>query len=156
MSVTSLCWWLYDDEQVTLMLMTGVGEQICWWQVWDVGDRYRMLMTGLMHWKSHQDNEKNRQHHDRSTNISNRSPSQSHQHNDVTNITVTEIFSDGVFGLRSCWWDKLNTKSLGGKFEMSVTIWSIFVTNTRIWSILYESLASFQNWIRMISILKDF
>ena len=39
----------------------------------DVGDRFRMLVTDLIHWKNHQHNEKN------------------HQHNDVTNITVTHL-----------------------------------------------------------------
>ena len=28
---------------VTSMLVTNVGEQMCWWQVWDVGDRFDTL-----------------------------------------------------------------------------------------------------------------
>ena len=31
--------------QVTSMLVTDVGDQMCWWQVWDIGDRFRMLVT---------------------------------------------------------------------------------------------------------------
>ena len=58
--------------------------------VTDVGDRFRMLVTDLIHWKNHQHNEKNHQHNDSVTNISTRSPSKSHQHNDVTNMTVTK------------------------------------------------------------------
>ena len=71
------------------MLVTDVGDQMCWWQVWDVGDRFIMLVTYLIHWENHQHNEKSRQHNESATNISNQSPSWSHQHNDVTNITVT-------------------------------------------------------------------
>ena len=36
-------------KKVTLMLVTDVGDQMCWWQVWDVGARFRMLMTDLIH-----------------------------------------------------------------------------------------------------------
>ena len=50
-----------------------------------------MLMTDLMHSKNHQHNEKSRQHNDSVTNILNRSPSEIHQHNVVTNITVTNL-----------------------------------------------------------------
>ena len=50
-----------------------------WWQVWDVGDRFRTLVTDLIHWENL----------NLVTNISNQSPSYSHQHKDVTNITVT-------------------------------------------------------------------
>ena len=28
---------------VTLILVTAVGDQMCWWQVWDVGDRFNTL-----------------------------------------------------------------------------------------------------------------
>ena len=35
--------------KVTSMLVTDVEDQMCWWQVWDVGDRYRMLVTDLIH-----------------------------------------------------------------------------------------------------------
>ena len=28
---------------VTSMLVTDVGDQMCWWQVWDVGDRFHTL-----------------------------------------------------------------------------------------------------------------
>ena len=31
--------------QVTSMLVTDVGDQMCWWQVWDIGDRFRMLVA---------------------------------------------------------------------------------------------------------------
>ena len=30
----------------------------CWWPIQDVGDRFRMLVTDLMHWENHQHNEK--------------------------------------------------------------------------------------------------
>jgi len=55
-----------------------------------VGDKFEMLVTDLIHKENHQHNEKRRQHYDSATNISNQSPSKSHQHNDVTNITVTK------------------------------------------------------------------
>ena len=72
------------------MLVTSLR---CWWPVQDVGDRFRMLVTDLIHWENHQHHEKSLQHNDSATNISNQSPSESHQHNDVTNITVTHIYS---------------------------------------------------------------
>ena len=28
-------------NMVTSMLVTNVGKQMCWWQVWDVGDRFK-------------------------------------------------------------------------------------------------------------------
>ena len=34
---------------VTSMLVTDVGDQMCWWQVWDVGDRFRMFVIDLIH-----------------------------------------------------------------------------------------------------------
>ena len=30
-------------SMVTSMLVTNVGDQMCWWQVWDVGDRFNTL-----------------------------------------------------------------------------------------------------------------
>ena len=45
-----------------------VGDQMCLWQVWDVGDRFRMLVIDLIHW--------------------------SHQQIDVTIITFTEKASE--------------------------------------------------------------
>ena len=67
------CWWR--------MLMTDVGDQMCWWQVWDIGDRFRMLVTDLIHWINHQHNAKSRQHIDSVANISN--------HYKVTNVTMS-------------------------------------------------------------------
>jgi len=52
----------------------------CWWLI---------QVTDLIHWENHQHNGKSRQHNDSITNISNRLPSSSHQHNDVTNITMS-------------------------------------------------------------------
>ena len=40
-----------------------------WDVVWDVGDRFRMLVTDWKHWKNHQHNEKSRQHIGSVTNI---------------------------------------------------------------------------------------
>ena len=54
---------------VTRMLVTDVGGRMCWWQVWDLGDRFRMLVTDLIHWKNHQHNGKSHQHNDSGTNI---------------------------------------------------------------------------------------
>ena len=69
---------------VSSMLVTDVGDQMCWWQVWDVSDRFGMLMTNFIHCE-------NRQHNDSVTNIWNRSPTnRCHQHIDVTKITVTK------------------------------------------------------------------
>ena len=66
---------LAAETMVTSMLVTDVGDQMCWWQVWDVGDGFRMLVTELIHWENHQHNEKSRQHNDSATNIWNQSPS---------------------------------------------------------------------------------
>ena len=65
----------YRYLTVTSMLVTDIGDQMCWWQVWDDGDRFRMLVTDLIHWENHQHNEKSRQHNDSGTNIWNQSPS---------------------------------------------------------------------------------
>ena len=35
------------------MLVTDVEDQMCSWQVWDVDDRFRMLVTDLIHWENH-------------------------------------------------------------------------------------------------------
>jgi len=40
---------------VTSMFVTDVGDQMCWWQVWDVSDRFRIMVTDLIHWENHQD-----------------------------------------------------------------------------------------------------
>ena len=56
------------------MLLTDVGNQMCWWQVRDISDRFRMLMTDLIHRESHQHSEKNRQDNDSAANIRNQSP----------------------------------------------------------------------------------
>ena len=53
-----------------------------------------MLVTDLIHWKNHHHNAKRDQHNDSVTNISNRSPSQIHQRNDATNITVTIFYNE--------------------------------------------------------------
>ena len=58
----------------------GDGCWRCWWPIQGVCDRF-----------NHQHNEKTRQHNDYATNIWNQSPSLSHQHNGVINITVTKI-----------------------------------------------------------------
>ena len=34
---------LVQKNAVTSMLVTDVGDQKCWWQVWDVGDRFNTL-----------------------------------------------------------------------------------------------------------------
>ena len=64
----------------------------CWWRIMEtecVGDKFEMLVTDLIYRKNHHYSEKSGQHNDSANNISNRSPSWSHQHNDVTNINVT-------------------------------------------------------------------
>jgi len=53
-----------------------------------VGDKFEMLVTDLIPWENHQHNGKSCKHNDSTTNISNRSLSWSHRHNDVTNITI--------------------------------------------------------------------
>ena len=67
--------WLIQikTERATSMLVKGVGDQMCCWQVWDVYDRFSMLVTDLIHWGNHQHNEKS--HSQKVTNISNQSPS---------------------------------------------------------------------------------
>ena len=74
------------------MLVTDVEDQMCWWQVWDVGDRFRMLVTDLIHWENRQHNEKSRQHNDSVTNIMILSPtSEISHHHKVTNITMSPL-----------------------------------------------------------------
>ena len=46
------------EKSDTSMLVTDVGDQMFWWQVWDVDDRFRMLVTDLIHWENHQHNGK--------------------------------------------------------------------------------------------------
>ena len=60
------------------VLMTSLR---CWWPIQDVDDQL----------KNQQHNEKSRQHNNSTIKISNQSSSKSHQHNDVTNITVTDL-----------------------------------------------------------------
>ena len=66
--------WIFK-KRVTSMLVTDVWDQMCWWQVWDVDDWFRILITDSIHWENHQHNEKSRQHNDSATSISNQSPS---------------------------------------------------------------------------------
>ena len=76
MFMTTWCWqlkvsdnfWIFGinvgqhNVRVALMLVTDVGDQICWWKDWDVGHRFRMLTTDLIHWRNQQNNENSRQH----------------------------------------------------------------------------------------------
>ena len=65
------------------MLVTDVGDQMCWWQVWDVGDRFRMFVTDLINWE-------NRQHNEKVANIMILPPtSEISHHNKVTYITMS-------------------------------------------------------------------
>ena len=58
---------------------------MCWWQLWDVGDRFRMLVTDLIHCENHQHKEK----------VANimflPATSEISHHHKVTNITVTRL-----------------------------------------------------------------
>ena len=74
-------------DMLKLMLVTDVGDRMCWWQNWDVDDPFSMLVTDLVYsiqnvyWKNQQSNEKIRQYNDSATSISNRSPTwRCHQH----------------------------------------------------------------------------
>ena len=60
------------------MLMTDVGDKICWWQLWDIGDRFNTLKTPA-YWES-------RQHNESVTNILNLSPIYC-----VSNINVAKL-----------------------------------------------------------------
>ena len=42
--------YISDVLKVTSILVTDVGDQMCWWQVWDVGDRFRMFVTDSGCW----------------------------------------------------------------------------------------------------------
>ena len=88
---------------VTSMLVTDVGDQMCWWQAWDVGYRFRIFVIDLKHWENRQHNGKRRQHNGSSTNISKQSPPSSQQHNDVTNITVTQTLFFRNSTLKNFW-----------------------------------------------------
>ena len=86
-----------DSKLFTSMLVTDVGDQMCCWQVLDVGDRFGMLVIDLIYWENRQHNEKSREYIDSATNIWNQSPTLRHQHNDVTNITL-EILEESDVG----------------------------------------------------------
>ena len=60
-------------SSATSMLVTDVGDEISWGQLWDIGDWFKMLVTNSLHWKSHQD-------YDNITNILKLPPSSSHLH----------------------------------------------------------------------------
>ena len=36
------------------ILVTDLGDEMCWGQVWDVDDRFKMMVTNLLHRKCHQ------------------------------------------------------------------------------------------------------
>ena len=63
------------------MFLADVGDEMCWLQLWDVGDRFNAL-------KNRQYNKNSRQQYDFATNILNLSQSKSHQNNIVTNTTI--------------------------------------------------------------------
>ena len=71
-------------REVTSMLVTDAGNQMCWWQVLDVGDRFRML-------ENHQHNQISRQHNDSATNISNRSRWPGHHHKVLPTMSPTSL-----------------------------------------------------------------
>ena len=77
-----------DFQAVTSMLVTDVGEEICWWQLWDVGDNFGHF--GRQHPLSFYISV-GHQHPKDVINIEILSPTSlnSHQHHDVANITVT-------------------------------------------------------------------
>ena len=52
---------------INLKLVTDVGDRMCWWQVWDVGDRLNTLRKSPT-WR------KCRKHNDSATKIWNQSP----------------------------------------------------------------------------------
>ena len=70
------------------MLVMDVGEEMCWRQLWDDVDWYKMFVTDSIHLENFHYNGKSRHHNDAVTNILNLSPSQSYQLKVVTNITV--------------------------------------------------------------------
>ena len=91
------CWWRM------------LKEQMCWWQVWDVDDRFTIVVTDLLHRENHQPNEK-------VANIMILPPTAaiSHHHK-VTNITISptslspsefDVFVGFIFcrpGSRNLW-----------------------------------------------------
>ena len=100
------------------MLVTDVGDQMCWWQVWDVCDRFRMLVTDLIH----QHNEKSRQHNDSATVLPTTVLPTSH-HPKITNITM----SPTSLTPRNCWHRDLATIVTNiGKFATDSSFLSIF------------------------------
>ena len=78
------------------MLVTDVGDEICWWQLWDVGKWFPMLLTDLIH-------------------------SKIRHHHKVTNITVASIlFSLSKFPKAFVMWGReLNWVKLYGEFQES-------------------------------------
>ena len=74
------------------MVVTVVGDQMCWWQVWDVGDRFRMLVTDLNNITK------------KVTNIMILLPtSQISHHHEVTNITMSLTSLSPIFSLEWFW-----------------------------------------------------
>ena len=95
---------------VTSMLVTNFGDQMCWWQGWDVGDRFRMLVTDLISEISH---------HHKVTNITMSSTSLSPWVIDLllhfTNKSLTALIND-FFNSGKC----LGNQDTGSCF---VTFW---------------------------------
>ena len=70
------------------MLVADVGDEMCWWQLWDVGGGYGHY--GDKHPLSLHLSVKHQPSKD-VTNIEIQLPTLCHQHHDFTNITVTKI-----------------------------------------------------------------
>ena len=93
---------LNQSKPVTLMLVTDVGDQMCWWQVWDVGDRFRMLVTDSGCWWPIWYIEIITNITKKVANIMILPPtSQISHHHKVTNITVT------LAGRHNCSWNSI-------------------------------------------------
>ena len=85
MSPTSRCYQHHCHLWITLFLVMHLGDEMYWWQVWDVGHRFETLtkITNAKSW----------QYKDSVTKILNRLPWLSHQHDNVTKITVSDNLS---------------------------------------------------------------
>ena len=91
------------------MLVTDVGDQMCWCQVWYVDDRFRMSVIDLI-------NSENHQHNKKVANITILpSTSQISHHYKVTNITMSPTSLSPIF----CF--------ILSKFEFWTHLWCNFI-----------------------------
>ena len=128
----------------------------CWWQVWDFGNRYRMLVSDLMHWESQQHNEKGHQHNDSASNIWNQSPTKRcHQHHCHRNPTEnrSKVYLNALRYQETFF--KFKDFCQSWQFSHRWTSFSAFLWYSRRYSILFER-TRFWRWLKTIRFVHFF